>query len=358
MPERVGHPLTVDEKKYDREFSFWWDGDCPRGAGSIIAWLEKLAPGNGRVEITAQCGPELVPQAQNMKKAFNKITTFDQAHPLHPLLFSKCAQPGNTGMENKSTSFPSRDFADEICGSRMLGMKRTTLKLVGKVFSKKRISTEEFRESLTAITAFSAARRFKVEVEAVYDRLGSRRKKKVWLEMLIFYRNIGDWSKAADLVQPALVLNSSQFYYAMDCYLRAQRMKDADVLRYQGFRFLKGPNGTLQMDLIADVLGRFNAYCGDWDEALVLWSQISTAEPCFINQADLAMVELCLARAMGLARRALDRLTHVPISADPSASGDVRAKAISNRETQKALLKFQRHLEKALPLRRQKEYGL
>jgi tetratricopeptide (TPR) repeat protein len=249
-------------------------------------------------------------------------------------------------------------LAAEISGYCDIGMKREALRLARKVFEKRCSSPEEFFEAIRAIGVHSDFRRLKPQIEAAYGRQSRRFKSKARHDMLYMYAALGDWETAGQFVSVQNVSSAAEMSFSMEVWLALDKLEDAQHLPakcQKAFRFMKDPS---DQSFLIETLAPFLARTHRWDEAIAIWQQAPLDHP-FRRDALSGIVKIHLGRAWEAIERGLHLLSELrqkPNIEDSIAlpNNDVEL----TRGAERQLLKFKRGINKLLPEKSRKDFGI
>ena len=264
-------------------------------------------------------------------------------------------KPKNGGGRNPNE--PSEEaLIRELEGYFGMGMKREACRIARQILAQKQISSVAFEQVFEALWVLSNPKQWVVELESAWNRQQASVRHDANSTMLNFYAFQGEWEKAARHATLRMLCSPCDFLFGMQALLETGRMKEAVKVARKARKALKNAEDAFDFSCLIEALAMYHARVGEWSEAFELWSMAPRNEP-FGCDAAVGRVELCLVKALALLHEELATLHGLPFTFEnelsaPGNTGGLR------KETEAELRKFQRALEKMMPVERRRELGL
>jgi hypothetical protein len=178
--------------------------------------------------------------------------------------------------------------------------------------------------------------------------------------MLSFYWSVGDLERAAAFIPKRLdgSLDAQDAAFAIDVLTNVNRLDEARVWVRRVMRreslFSDPWVGGLLQSRVAEFLARV----GDWEAAIEVLEPLRTHRA-VAESATVAVIELRLAQALRAVGEGLAALREMQADPDPELAITVPGNEASRWEgMQRKLKRMEKRIRKALPIERQKEWGV
>lgn len=249
-------------------------------------------------------------------------------------------------------------LASELDGFVDLGSRREIKKLVRQILRHPRLTAEGLWHVVRAIGTMDSPRHWRRNVEAAFARLSKREQRRAREVMLNYYSAIWDFESALPFCAVRDLRNPSELMFAMDVYLRLNKLSDAKKLERKCLNAIGRAENPFDVSCIIDALGSFYARTRNWQRALEVWTIAPRDQPLSRNAA-IGRAEVHLARAIDALNEELK--TVAGLKKNPPSDLTLKLPGIEERlfqDTEKDLLRLKRGLERLLPEKRRHALGL
>jgi tetratricopeptide (TPR) repeat protein len=264
-------------------------------------------------------------------------------------------KPRRNGDSAKAVSNESA-VQSELQGFVDIGMARDACRVAREVLAQKRISSGAFNAVVAAIEIVSDPKKWLTELEVAWARQSAAFQRDTNWMMLALYASADNWEKALRHAAPRRLRRPSDFLFGIEALLRAGQTKEATKAVRKAWQVLDEVDDEFDHANLIEALASYYARVGNHDQAFKLWSVAPRNQPFGRNAAE-GRIELCLAHALGIVREELTTLSDLPIPTENDLALPGNDKSIRH-DTEAALKKWQRAIEKLLPEKRWQELGI
>lgn len=264
-------------------------------------------------------------------------------------------------MKHKRPKSPSHSIewlARELSGQVDLGARNEVRRLTRLVIHHVDLDAEVLSEVVRAIGVLNNSHRWRREMELAYARLAKKEQHRARAAMMSYYYTIEEMDLALSFCSPRDLRDPRQVMFAMDIYLHFGKLAEARKVAKKGKILLARSQTAFDASLLIEALACYHARRREWDVALALWSDAPRSQPLAGNAA-VGTVEVFIAGALDVIMRELQTigafLKQPPSELELSLPG-IEEELL--RDTEKALLRLKRGLERLVPEQRRQALGL
>ncbi|PYI85025.1 MAG: hypothetical protein DME54_04935 [Verrucomicrobia bacterium] len=246
----------------------------------------------------------------------------------------------------------------ELNGFVELGSTKEVKRLIRQILRHPRSTAEALWKAVRAIGTLDAPRRWRRDVEAAFARLSRKEQRRAREVMLNYYSAIWDFEAALPFCVPRDLRSPSELMFAMDIYLQLNKLSEAKKLERKCLNAIERAENEFDVSCITEALGSFYARTRNWQRALDVWAIAPRDQP-LARSAAVGRAEVFIAAAIDALNQELDTVIalkeKLPSGIEISLPG-IEASLL--RRTEKDLLRLKRGLERLLPEKRRKAFGL
>jgi len=269
---------------------------------------------------------------------------------------SEPANPKNLRNQRNAICIQGSDIAAEISGYADIGMKKEALRLIHRVLRKRRILAEEFGEAVRTIGVFSDFEKWRSQLESAYNRQSRKFKRKTRPYMVEMYGALEEWETALRFLSLRKPSSASEIFFGMKALLELDKLEDAKALAIGSEKVLSFATYPFEQSLLLDAFARFFARTHEWDHAIAAW-QHPPLDQVIARDALCGIVKAHLARAFEAIESGLKALAELKQNPELSLClpGNDLALTLG---AEKELLKFKRGINKVLPEKARRQFGI
>lgn len=263
--------------------------------------------------------------------------------------------PGRAQAPDKQSS--PHSVVRELSGYAEMGMCKEALALARRVLKRSRLEPEVFNEAIhTFLVHQTKLKSVLPLVTDAYFRLKKKDQRKVRHSMLDFYFSLGDHGKAL-LFTTFRPKNGMDYLLSFRVFLALDLKKEAKRMAHLGRRMLS-QHGRPKEIAILPALAKYCEFIGELDIALSMWRLIPTQESTIYDKQG-SMVRNRVAETLKILNESLEEIEDLAQNSDREL--DVSHPGLDKKlieDSRKELLTFRKVLERILPQKQWKAFGL
>ena len=253
---------------------------------------------------------------------------------------------------------PLEWLVSELSGQSELGAKREMRILTRAILRHPDLGVAELWEAVTSIGMMDSSRTFRKEVENTYQRMRPKERHRARSIMMDYYYMINEFDLALSFCSIRSLNSPSELMFAMDLYLHANRLDEAKAVARKCEKALPKAETASDAGSLIEAIACYHARCRNWGAALEAWSLAPRDEPMARNAA-VGRAEVFIAGALDAISSELATVTR--LMKQPPSELNLSLPGIEDKlykDTQRDLLRIKRGLERLLPGRSRRAFGL
>lgn len=247
---------------------------------------------------------------------------------------------------------------EQLDGLMTIGAKGEGAKIIRKILDRPKLTADTLWAVLVSIGMLDYPKRYRAQIEAAFDRLTAKEKRRAWIVMFNFYNMIREGDLARSFCNLRRLRSPGDLMFAMNLFLMDDDLSTAKKIERKCRAALQAMKSNSDASYLIDALSAYYTRIGEWDKAEALWEQ-SPRDEVPARQTAVGLVELFLARALKKARKELATAASLRKRINPvlTMSHPGLDDALHNG-TERDLRRLEKAIEKILPPKRQKDFGL
>jgi hypothetical protein len=249
-------------------------------------------------------------------------------------------------------------LVSQLDGFVELGSRLEIKKLARQILRHPRLTAEGLWHVVRAIGTMDSPSHWRRNIEAAFARLSKREQRRGREVMLNYYSAISDFESALPFCAVRDLRNPSELMFAMDVYLHLNKLSDAKKLEWKCLNAIGRAESSFDVSCITDALGSFYARTRNWQRALEVWT-IAPRDQALARNAAVGRAETFIAGALDAVSEELSTMTM--LRKNPPLKLAISLPGIEDslvQGTERDLLRLKRGLERLLPEKRRKAFGL